>query len=211
METGNETLALRRAVRIGVGYGWAEGGVWADARWIALRDFLTKVAHDAGKRASRMIARHSSVEDEDADVASEDLGLESQIEIPQTTIGRLRATAGQFTWSSVTQHIMECDLLVFDLTPTKKVEGSNELQTSANLWLELGFALATKKPTFVVHAHEDGYKALPSDLRGMIVGGLPADGRAVDASLRMALVQALRRLLVERATLRFAGAVAGAL
>ena len=111
-------------------------------------------------------------------------------------VARLRATAGDFTWSSVMQHIDDCDVLVFDMTPTKRVEGTDVLGTTPNVWLELGYALHTGKPVYVVHESEKGHHDLPSDLKGLVVGRIANEEGKTDTSLRMSLVSTVRKLLL---------------
>ena len=119
-------------------------------------------------------------------------------EKPGISVRRLRATTGLFTWESIREAIAASDVLVFDITPTKPPEMKGASYTvSPNVWMELGYALALGKKVFVVHRDGHGHQSLPSDLGGLIVGSIPDDGKVRDLSLRMALVNHLRDLILE--------------
>jgi hypothetical protein len=176
-------------ISIGVGYTW-NGEVRADPRWKALRTFLTTVSKEARTRA---LSAQPGINFEEG--ASRADHSKTTNALPRIDVARLRATSGDFTWQSITARIRRSDVLLFDFTP------ANGGRLSANVWLELGFAQATHAPgsVYLVHAEETGHEQLPSDLRGLIVGHVPVDGRAADTSLRMALVSDLReRLLAGR-------------
>ena len=92
------------------------------------------------------------------------------------TFDQLRATAGEFAWNSIKKRINECDILVFDITPTKSVKAGRRRRLASraaakvvtpNVWLELGYALAKKDNVFVVHSKPNGHADLPSDLGGL--------------------------------------------
>lgn len=172
-----------REVRIGVGYGW-NGKVGEDERWKALRTFLTKCAEEARQRVSAGLTPAVGSEEDVVDGESSTL-------VPGVKVFRLRASAGQFTWPSVEEHISGADVLVFDTTPTKKVQGTDEHVVAPNVWLELKYSLGRNKKVFVVHKEHSGWKELPTDLNGLLVGHIPDGGAASDVSLRMSLVQAL--------------------
>jgi hypothetical protein len=173
-----------REVRVGVGYGW-DGEVREDRRWKDLRSFLTRCGEEARGRVSAGLTPTVGSDEDAAENA------ETSPSVPGVKVFRLRASVGQFTWPSVEQHILGADVLVFDLTPTKKIEGTELCGVAPNVWLELGYALGREKPVFVVHREQTGYRDLPSDLRGLIVGHVPENGAASDTSLRMSVVQAL--------------------
>ena len=189
---------VARTIDVGVGYGWS-GGIHKDLRWKALRKYLKKIEQEALKRAdSELKAYTHSRSTADA------------LRYGHVRILRLRATVGQFTWSSIKKRINECDILIFDITPTKSVKSGHRRRLASraaakvvapNVWLELGYALAQKdeNKVFVVHAKPNGHADLPSDLRGLIVGHVPADSVESDKSLRMKLVNTFRKYLVARA------------
>jgi len=179
-----------RSLDIGVGYGWS-GKVSSDARWKELRDFCKGAASQGRNAALAALTMAVNSEDEEADVADA-----KGIALPNVCVTRLRASVGRFTWDSIKEHIDDCDILVFDLTPTKPgADGTERL--SPNVWIEIGYALAkVNKRVFLVHAEENGYKQLPTDLSGMIIGHLPRAGiKSTDASLRSSLVGAVSKLL----------------
>lgn len=173
-----------REVRIGVGYGW-DGEVREDERWLALRTFLTKCGEEARRRASVGLAPAVGADEEAIESG------EASSSVPGVKVFRLRASAGQFTWPSVEEHIRGADLLVFDMTPTKQIQGTEVRGVTPNVWLELGYSLGRGKTVFVVHKDQMGHRELPSDLRGLLVGHIPDGGVASDISLRMSVVQAL--------------------
>jgi hypothetical protein len=183
-----------RTITIGVGYGWSDGPVHRDARWQELRGFCSMSAEQGRKMAAAILSRGVSVEDQECETDSPDWTL------PRVSVARLRGSIGQFTWDSVRQHIDDSDIVVFDVTPNKTDE-RNCRYVSDNIWIEIGYALADhQRPVFLVHSQEDGHKILPSDLRGLMIGHLPSKSKKkYDASLRMGLALAVRRLAVERA------------
>jgi hypothetical protein len=179
----------RRPITVGVGYSW-RGKVQNDLRWKALRKFLNAVGEQARKRAVRELNK----------------GGASNLRLPR--IRRLRATVGEPSWVSIKTAISKCDILVFDITPTKRISLAASANrrvgqkiTSSNVWLELGYALGQKKRVFVVHSKAGGHKDLPSDLHGQIIGHVPDDGRQVDISLRNKLMNVLAKLLVAEETI----------
>ncbi len=188
---------MARTINVGVGYGW-HGEVRKDRRWKALRKFLEKVEQEALKRAESELKREGyTVSRNTADT------LKNRVRI-----FRLRATLGQFAWTSIKIRIDECDILVFDITPTKSVKAGRRRRVASraaakvvtpNVWLELGYALGWKEHVFVVHAKPNGHKDLPSDLQGLIVGHVPTNSVQSDKALRMKLMNTLRKDLVERA------------
>jgi nucleoside 2-deoxyribosyltransferase len=200
MSDDERASRARGPLRIGVGYGWEDGKhPLSDARWTALREFLRSAAKDARTRAAAAHRRAVVIEDEevtDADLPSDESLVAGDV-IRGVTVARLRATVGDFTWESVTQHIDDCDVLVFDVTPTKRLFETEQLTVAPNVWLELGYALHSKKPVYVVHESEKGHRDLPSDLKGLMVGLIGNDGKMPDASLRMSLVGTIRKLLLE--------------
>ena len=94
---------------------------------------------------------------------------------------------------------------MFDITPTKAISSAGRTNhrvrhkaTSPNVWLEIGYAEGQKKSVFLVHSKAGGYKDLPSDLHGRLIGHVPDDGRQVDVSLRNKLINVMAKLLVHR-------------
>jgi hypothetical protein len=175
---------VRRPITVRVGYGW-RGKVRNDVRWTALRKFLTAVGEQARGRAVRKLNKNAA----------------AALRVPR--IRRLRATVGEQSWASIKTAISNCDILVFDITPTKAgLAGrtnrrAGQKVTSPNVWLEIGYALGRKKRVFLVHSKVGGYKDLPSDLHGHVIGHVPDDGGQVDISLRNKLVNVMARLLAE--------------
>ena len=189
---------MARTIYVGVGYGW-NGEVRKDLRWKALHKYLKKIEKEALKRAVSELKTHTHSR-----------STADALKYAHVRILRLRATVGQFTWSSIKKRINEYDILVFDITPTKPVKAGRRRRLASraaakvvapNVWLELGYALAQKDKdnVFVVHAEPNGHADLPSDLRGLIVGHVPADSVESDKSLRMKLVNTLQKYLVARA------------
>ena len=187
---------VARTINIGVGYGWS-GGIHKDLRWKALRKYLKKIEQEALKRAASELTKEAHIHPR------------SLADAPKyVRISRLRATAGEFAWNSIKKRINECDILVFDITPTKPVKAGRRRRlpsraaakvVTPNVWLELGYALAQKDNVFVVHSKPNGHADLPSDLGGLIVGHVPDDSVESDKSLRMRLANTLRKCLVARA------------
>jgi Predicted nucleotide-binding protein containing TIR-like domain len=197
--SGIKPPRVARTINVGVGYSW-NGEVRKDLRWKALRDVLKKVEQEALKRAASELKREGYTDSRNTDDA-----LKNRIRI-----FRLRATVGQVAWTSIKSRINACDILVFDITPTKSVRAGRRRREASraaakivtpNVWLELGYALGRKgkERIFVVHAKPNGHRDLPSDLQGLIVGHVPTDSVQSDIALRMKLVNTLRKYLVERA------------
>ena len=162
---------------------------------------MTGAAEDGRRRAALRGARAVVVEDDEGQEPTTNAGAAvDEALVPGVSVLRLRATAGGFTWPSITEHLQDCHVLVFDLTPNKRFEDTDKLFVSPNIWLELGYALRTGKRVYLVHEHKKGFASLPSDLKGFQMGCIPADGGQADTSLRMSLVGTIRRLLLERAT-----------
>jgi hypothetical protein len=141
----------RRPITVGVGYSW-RGKVQNDLRWKALSKFLNAVGEQARKRAVRELNK----------------GGASNLPLPR--IRRLRASVGELSWAGIQTAISKCDILVFDITPTKRISPSaranrrvRQTITSSNVWLELGYALGQKKRVFVVHSKAGGLGKLPAD------------------------------------------------
>jgi hypothetical protein len=187
---------LARTINVGVGYGW-KGEVGKDLRWKALRKFLKKVEQEALKRADSELKREGYTDSRNSADALKKC----------VRIFRLRATVGQFAWNSIKKRINECNILVFDITPTKSSKAGRRRREASraaakivtpNVWLELGYAYGRKgeEHVFVVDAKPNGHTDLPSDLQGLIVGHITADGVQSDKSLRMKLVNTLRKYLV---------------
>jgi hypothetical protein len=190
---GGVSEESRRWITVGVGYGWS-GKPRNDVRWKALRRFLTAVEEQARKRAIR---------DLNKDAAIDLRGLVASDELVAGRVRRLRASVGEPSWSSIKTAISNCDILVFDITPTKSIKPSRSTRrrisqklTSPNVWLEIGYALGQKKTVFLVHSKVGRHRDLPSDLQGLIVGHLPDEGAQVDVSLRNKLTNAMARVLV---------------
>ena len=172
-----------RSITVGVGYGW-RGKVQNDVRWKALRKFLTAVGEQARKRAARGLNKDAS----------------TALRVPR--IRRLRATVGEQSWASIKTAISRCDILVFDITPTKAINLSGRTKrrarhkvTSPNVWLEIGYAEGQGKKVFLVHSKAGGHKDLPSDLVGCVIGRVPDDGGQIDSSLRNKLMNVMTNLL----------------
>lgn len=157
-----------RAVTIGVGYGWGNGPVHKDERWQELRTFCSTAAEQGRKMAAAMLSRGVSDEDQEYQTDNLDWAL------PRVSVARLRGSIGQFTWDSVRQHIDDSDIVMFDVTPNKIADKTHRY-VSDNIWIEIGYALADRRRSvFLVHSEEDGHNALPSDLRGLMIGHLPS-------------------------------------
>jgi hypothetical protein len=175
----------QRSITVGVGYGW-RGEVRNDVRWKALRKFLTAVGEQARTRAARELNKSAA----------------TNVRLPR--IRRLRATVGEQSWASIKTAISNCDILVFDITPTKAIGSARRTHhrvrqkvTSPNVWLEIGYAQGQKKRVFLVHSKAGGYKDLPSDLHGETIGHVPDDGRQVDVAFRNKLMNIMAKLLVK--------------
>jgi nucleoside 2-deoxyribosyltransferase len=183
-----------RTIKISVGYGWSDGPVNKDERWQGLREFCRAAADHGRKMAAAALTSSVSYEEQESSKRSADVAL------PGVTVARLRASVGRFTWESVRQHIDSSDILLFDLTPTKRSD-SGLAYLSANVWIEIGYALAKpQKPVFIVHSDTDGYKDLPSDLSGLVIGHLPSKTQKKnDVSLRMSLASEVRKLAIQHA------------
>jgi predicted nucleotide-binding protein len=158
---------------------------------------LKKVEQEALKRADSELKREGYTDSRNSADA-----LKKRVRI-----FRLRATVGQFAWNGIKKRINECDILVFDITPTKSSKAGRRRREASraaakivtpNVWLELGYAYGRKgeEHVFVVDAKPNGHTDLPSDLQGPIVGHITADGVQSDKSLRMKLVNTLRKYLV---------------
>ncbi len=207
MADQDRDLRARGPVRIGVGYQWDGDHALSDARWKVLRTFLETTARAARNSAIRAAGRSVVAEDDEqtvvddvAAVAAEEERVEERERehgVRQVTVARLRATVGDFIWSSVTRHIDDCDVLVFDITPKKAVEGNSKPMVAPNVWLEFGYAHGRGKPVYAIHQAWDKDHPPPSNLHGLMIGTIPEDGKMFDNSLRMALVNTLRRLLLE--------------
>jgi hypothetical protein len=185
-------------VNVWVAYSWT-GGVSTDRRWRDLRTMLSKVAKEARGRAARLKEASVEVEDEPGAGSALESGRRRKSaggNLPSIRIARLRATVGTFVWSSISARIREADLVIVDLAPpeTKGV--------SANVWLELGLALGClpAERVCVLHSDADGFRDLPSDLHGLMLGHLPPGGAAADRGLRARLVSTLVGLLLARTT-----------
>jgi hypothetical protein len=129
-------------------------------------------------------------------------------------VQRLRATVGESSWASIKTAISNCDILVFDITPTKTISPARRTNrrirqkvTSPNVWVEIGYALGQKKRerVFLIHSKAGGHKDLPSNLHGRMIGHLPDDGGQVDVSLRNKLINVMAKLLVAEQTLGWHG------
>ena len=174
----------RRPITVGVGYGW-HGKVRNDVRWRALRTFLNAVGEQARNRAARKLNKSET----------------TSAQLPR--IRRLRATVSEQSWASIKTAISHCDILVFDITPTKAFSlsgrtnrGVKHKVTSPNVWLEIGYAEGQGKKVFLVHSKAGGHKDLPSDLVGHVIGHVPDDAGQIDISLRNKLINVMTNLLV---------------
>jgi hypothetical protein len=82
-------------------------------------------------------------------------------------IHRLKARAGMSVTEGVIAAIRDADVLVFDVTPTKK--NANPKIVPPNVLFEIGLALGMGKPIILIGAGKHPYQVLPSDLSGQIV------------------------------------------
>jgi hypothetical protein len=127
--------------------------------------------------------------------AVRELNINASTTLRGPRIRRLRATVGETSWTSIKTAISNCDILVFDITPTKAIQVRRKV-TSPNVWLEIGYAEGQKKSVFLVHSKAGGYKDLPSDLHGRVIGYVPDGGGQVDVSLRNRLINVMAELLL---------------
>jgi hypothetical protein len=176
-------------IKIAIGYSWS-GTVHRDSRWKDLRDFCVRAADYGLKQAAASFRKQVSTDDDKENTIPRSF--------PRVDVARLRASAGQFVWPSISRRIDAADILIFDITAAEDTT-TGKAQRSANVWLELGYALAQSsrdgKAVFVVHAEHDGHKEIASDLQGLMVGHAPKDGALnKDQSLRFAVAGQVKRL-----------------
>lgn len=185
-----------REITIRIGYTWDES-VRDGERWKALRTFCESAGKQGRSQAAATLRRMSTVEQEEEAEAPESSLQDNQL--PALRVERLRATAGRFGWHSIRSRIEGADIVLFDFTPVAQL-GLKTRRTSGNVWLELGYAYGKLDAdnVFVTHADSDGYKTLPSDLNGLIVGHIPSNKNSNDRSLRSVLAGAVKRIVLDR-------------
>ncbi len=181
------------SIKIGVGYAWGESP--RSDRYSQIGKYLRKAAEEGKCRALRSLEDTFALEDDGDEAIAEPAVGALALLLPIVEVCRLRATVGEFTWAGITRRIDECDLLVFDLTPRAHADCVGDI--ALNVFLEIGYALGREKRIFLVHEDSEGFHEVPSDLRGLILGYLPDGEKVVDRSLWMAVVNAVRRRIVD--------------
>ena len=184
-------------LRIAVGYSWDGGEVHNDQRWKTLQKYCTNIQQSA------MATWQKREQNIFTDIEPGAEAISSKCDVPASKapyrpeVRRLRASVGSFIWESITEHIHQADILIFDLKPKSK--GGHP---SLNVFLELGYALhlVKAKPIFVVgtDAEINEIDKTISDLKGLMIGKIPENGAMTDISLRNSMIGACMEIATQK-------------